>query len=247
MRLIFTTGHKYTIFILNMQPLLLLHGAIGASAQLKPLAECLKDHFTVYAPDFTGHGGNPIPETSLSMELFAADVLRFMELNGLKKVSVFGYSMGGYVGMYLVKHHPEKIDKVVTLATKYHWEEAIAAKEVQMLNPDKIEQKVPAFAEALGKLHAPADWKQLMNKTAEMMVNLGKDNPLKPADYATIIVPALILLGDRDKMVSLDETLAVFKALPNAQLGILPATPHPMEQVDPLLLSTLLVRFFDKT
>ncbi len=226
-----------------MQPLLLLHGAIGASAQLKPLADKLGRAFRVYTPDFTGHGGRAGTDAPFTMALFAEDVLRYMAEAGLEKAAIFGYSMGGYVGMYLAKHHPDKVDKLITLATKYHWDEATAAKEVQMLNPEKIEQKVPAFAESLRKLHEPNDWKQLMGKTADMMLALGKDSPLKPEDYVAITTPAMLLLGDRDKMVTLDETLAVYKALPNARMGMLPNTPHPVEQVDVDLLGFMVGSF----
>ncbi|MES2702218.1 MAG: alpha/beta hydrolase [Bacteroidota bacterium] len=225
-----------------MQHLLLLHGAIGASAQLASVAAQLSDKYTIHTLDFSGHGGKPA-DAAFTMELFANDVLEYMAAQQLESVSVFGYSMGGYVGMYLAKHHPEKVAKLVTLATKYHWDEATAAKETQMLNPDKIAQKLPAFADILQQRHAPADWKTVLGKTAEMMLALGSSNPLQTADYTTITTPSLILLGDRDKMVTLDETLVVYKALPNAQLGILPHTPHPIEQVDVDLLGFMVRKF----
>ena len=228
-----------------MQSLLLLHGAIGASSQLYPLEERLSAGYNVYTLDFTGHGGKQLADTPFSMEFFAEDVLQFMKQEKLDKVSIFGYSMGGYVGMYLAKHHPDKIGKLITLATKYHWDEAIAAKEVQMLNPEKIEEKIPAFAQALMERHAPDDWKQVLEKTREMMIALGNDNTLKPEDYSSITTPALILIGDHDKMVTLEETIAVYRSLPNGQMGILPNTQHPIEQVDTNLLSFMIKRFLD--
>ncbi len=233
-----------------MEPLLLLHGAIGASQQLHPLKDQLSKEFKIYTPDFSGHGGKAFSEESFSMELFATDVLQFMEQEHLDRVSLFGYSMGGYVGMYLAKHYPERINKVITLATKYHWDEAIAAKEIQMLNPEKIEQKLPAFAQTLRERHAPPDsyretWKEVLKMTADMMVALGNDNTLETKDYTSIMNPALLLLGDKDKMVSLEETLAVYKGLPNAQMGMLPGTQHPIEQVDIELLAFMITRFLN--
>jgi pimeloyl-ACP methyl ester carboxylesterase len=177
------------------------------------------------------------------MQFFADAVLSFMAEQHLEKASIFGYSMGGYVGMYLAKHHPDKIEKVITLATKFHWDEAIATNEVKMLNPDKIEQKLPAFAESLKDMHAPFDWKTLLNKTADMLTSLGQNNTLKPYDYASIATPSLLLLGDRDKMVTLDETLAVYKSLPNARMGVLPGTPHPLDKVEVSLLAFLIRGF----
>ena len=226
-----------------MQSILLLHGAIGASTQLKGLADVLADSYKVYTLDFTGHGGRPGNDAPFSIALFAGDVLQFMENERLDKVSIFGYSMGGYVAMYLALHHPEKIEKVITMATKYTWDEAIAAKEVLMLNPEKIEQKLPAFAATLAKMHAPNDWKLLLHKTAAMMTAMGNDNPLKPTDYPAIAAPVLLLIGDRDKMITLDETLAVYRALRAAAMGILPSTGHPVEQADTGQLATMIKRF----
>ncbi len=223
--------------------LIILHGAIGAAAQLSPLATYFSNKYTVHTLNFSGHGGLPEPAAPYSISLFAQDVLTYMDLNGLSKASVFGYSMGGYVGMYLAKHYPEKIDRIITLATKFHWDEAIAAKEGQMLNPEKIEQKLPAFAETLNLRHAPTDWKKLLQLTGEMMLAMGTENPLQTGDYSTISHPSLIMLGDRDKMVTLEETVAVYKSLPNAQLCILPGTAHPIEGVDVMLLGSFVERF----
>lgn len=40
------------------------------------------------------------------------------------------------------------------------------------------------------------------------------------------------MLGDRDKMVTLDETVNAYKAIPGAALSVFPETPHPLEKVD---------------
>lgn len=140
--------------------------------------------------------------------------------------------MGGYVAMYLAKYHPERVNKIITLATKFNWNETIAANETKMLNAGKIETKLPDFAAALQKRHAPNEWKTVLEKTAARLIEMGKDNPLKPEDYPAILHPVLLMLGDRDKMVTLDETVEVYKNLPKAQLTILPNTAHPIEMVD---------------
>jgi pimeloyl-ACP methyl ester carboxylesterase len=225
-----------------MQQLLFLHGAIGSSAQLQPLQEALKDRYHIHLFDFPGHGGKEFLP-AFSIKAFAESVVEHLDKNKLIKVSVFGYSMGGYVAMYLAKYHSSLIDRVITLATKFEWSEAIVEKELKMLQADVIEQKLPSFAETLKQRHAPKDWKVVLQKTAAMLTELGKDNALKPADYTTITTPSLIMIGDRDKMVTLEETVSVYKHLPAAELAVLPATPHPIEQVDTGLLSMHMHRF----
>jgi pimeloyl-ACP methyl ester carboxylesterase len=151
--------------------------------------------------------------------------------------------MGGYAAMHLAKQYPEKISRLITLATKYYWDEKIAAKEVKMLDPATIQEKIPAFAAQLEQRHSPNDWKELLDKIKDLLLGLGSNNALQPEDYTSITTPSLLLLGDRDKMVTLDETVAVYKQLPSAQLGILPGTPHPLEQVNVKLLAQLINDF----
>lgn len=235
----------FRAYLHAMQPLLLLHGAIGASDQLEPLAQALKGQYKVYTIDFSGHGKEEFPKVEFSMALFAEDVLRFMNVQGIEKASIFGYSMGGYVGMYLAKYYPEKIDKVVTLATKFHWDTETAEKETRMLNAAKIEEKLPSFASALAKRHEGKDWKDVLVRTASMLHALGADNTLKAEHYKEIEKECMVLLGDRDKMVSLEETLAVYQQLPNAKMGMLPGTPHPIEQVDAQVLGFFISKFIN--
>ena len=40
------------------------------------------------------------------------------------------------------------------------------------------------------------------------------------------------MLGDRDKMVTIEETVEVYRTVSNCQLNILPNTPHPIEQIN---------------
>lgn len=226
-----------------MQHLILLHGALGAKDQMEPLAEKIKDDFIIHSFNLSAHGGEQIPDADLSIELYANDVMHYMSMHNIERVNIFGYSMGGYVAMYMAKHFPGKLIKIVTLASKFHWNEAIAAREIKMLDAATIELKVPAFAQQLARIHAPNDWRILLQKTAEMMQCLGNNNTLSLEDYTTIVTPVLIMLGDRDKMVTLDESIAVYKKLAYAQMSVLPDTPHPLEQVNVDLLAYLIKYF----
>ena len=223
--------------------LLLLHGAIGSAAQLQHFKTGLSKKFDVHSIDFQGHGGTSLPDAPFSVDMFVNQVLDYLNTQKLEQVDSFGYSMGAFVALKLAKDYPGRVNKIISLGTKFEWNEQIAAKEVQMLLPEKIEVKLPAFANTLKERHAPSNWKTILEKTAEMMTSMGKDNPLKLSDFPKIAQPVLVMRGDRDRMVTLQETLAVFEALPNAQLCILPGTPHPAEQVDVETIVVLAEKF----
>jgi pimeloyl-ACP methyl ester carboxylesterase len=225
-----------------MKHILLLHGALGSKDQFNELAAALKNDHIVHLFNFSGHGGDQF-HNEFSIPLFANEVVRFLNDTRIESSSIFGYSMGGYVGMYVAKHFPQRIEKLITLATKFRWDETIASREIKFLDADALEKKVPAFAEELQRRHAPGNWKDVLDRTKHMLLKLGEKNAISLEEYKDILTPSLLLLGDRDKMVSLEETVEVFKELHNGQLGILPATPHPFEQVNMQLLRTLINRF----
>lgn len=226
-----------------MPTLILLHGAVGAADQLAYLKENVSQDFDVHVINFSGHGGLPYPDTGFSIETFAQDVLLYMKQHHIPKASFFGYSMGGYVAMYIALHYADKVEKIATLATKFHWDAPTAEKEMKMLNAEKIETKLPAFAQTLKQRHSPNDWKEVLSRTAAMLENMGRKNPLSLDDYTFIQTPCLTMIGDRDKMVSLAETVDVFKALPQAQMAVLPHTHHPIEQINNAALIFLLKQF----
>jgi esterase/lipase len=226
-----------------MKNLLILHGAIGAKDQFYTLEDSLKSNYTIHLLNFGGHGGEAEPE-SFSIETFAKNVLDYLNKNNIKTINIFGYSMGGYVALYIAKHHPDRINKIFTLATKFLWTPEIAEKEIKMLDAAKIEEKIPAFAETLKKRHQPNDWKSVLQKTQAMMIDLGNNNRLHLSDYNSIAHTVQIGIGDKDTMVTLEETIAVYRNLKNSTFIVLPQTAHPIEKVDTKRLSNEIISFF---
>ena len=216
--------------------LLLLHGALGSRAQFRKLKPLLADHFNLYDFNFEGHGGR-LTEYPYSIELFANNTQTFIEENQLNDVHIFGYSMGGYVALRLASTTPEMVQSIITLGTKFDWTEDSAARETKMLNPAKIQEKIPHFAERLKLVHAPLDWKRVMAETADMMERMGAGERLETAHLAKIDIRVVIGLGGLDRMVSQEESIWAVQSLMNAEFVELPETPHPIEQVDPVLLA----------
>lgn len=222
------------------KPLLLLHGALGSKNQLEPLKNQLASHFEVYPLNFEGHGGDT-SESQYSIELFTQNVLDFIETEKLGEVNIFGYSMGGYVALNLASQHPQVISQIITLGTKFDWTPESAAREAKMLNPDVIEEKVPHFANKLSETHKPADWKSLVLRTAEMMKKLGDRPAVNPEKLQQISHKVIIGIGDKDQMVSLEESTLAASHLPNGTLHVFEGFPHPIEKVDLDVLNSFLI------
>lgn len=196
-------------------PILLLHGALGSKAQFIPLQKILAKQHEVYSLNFDGHG-NSKSGNDFSIDLFTRNVFEFLNEKKLSKIAVFGYSMGGYVAFNLALKHPGFIEKIITLGTKFDWNPEFAEKEIKMLNPQQMQLKVPAFVKQLQHLHGAENWKNVVEKTATMMLSLGNNPPLKKENFQQIEIETLLCLGEFDRMASISESENVANWLPNA-------------------------------
>lgn len=222
--------------------LLLLHGALGSKQQFKKLKDILSEEFQIYTLNFEGHGGKT-SNKDFSIQLFSENALNFLRDNNIAATNIFGYSMGGYVALNLAKQDPELVQKIVTLGTKFNWTSAAAEKEIKMLNPKKIEEKIPAFAEKLKLEHAPNDWKELMHKTAKMMVGMGNGARLKEEDLKQINQKVLIGIGSEDRMVTMEESEKAANLLSNGTLKKIEGFHHPIGKNDPNELGKIIIDF----
>lgn len=227
----------------NSTPLVLLHGALGSKAQFDAILPELQQHFDVYRLNFEGHADAGPTEDPFRIEYFAENVLGFMDEHAIERANIFGYSMGGYVGLTLAKEHPRRVKKIATLGTVLQWSEEIASRECRYLHPGKIKEKVPHFADRLSQRH-PEGWEQVVNKTRDMLQALGSDPSLKSGDWKSIDQFIRFHLGDQDTTAGLAATVKMFNKIDHSELCVLPLTGHPIEEVKKELLLASLVDFF---
>ncbi len=225
-----------------MRNLLLLHGALGYGGQFDAVKPLLEKEFKLFTPTLSGHGGSEVPG-KLSIHNYALEISNYINNAIDGEVNVFGHSMGGYIALYIAANKLAPIHKIMTLGTKQLWSPEIAATEARMLNTEKLKEKVPAFAKHLEKVHGN-DWEILCQKTAEMLLEMGNIPPLADESYSKIDIPVQLGIGDKDRMVSLEETISVFRKLNNSRLLVMPNTPHPYEQVDTDRIAYKITTFF---
>lgn len=207
--------------------ILMLHGALGCERQLFPLKDALlKEGLQVSTLNFSGHGG--IEADELSIQRFAEELE--LVISDDTNTAIFGFSMGGYVALYLATTGRLKASKIITLGTKLHWSPESAAQEIKNLNPEKICDKVPAFATYLESLHGE-NWPQLLRQTAEMMQAMGENPPLTESNLPGVQIPVIAMRGEKDVMVSEEETMWAVNLLPNARYVAISEWQHPIDRI----------------
>lgn len=228
--------------------LVLLHGALGDARQLAPLAERLgvgaAGNARTAVLEFEGHGSTPGRNRPFRIESFAAAVLEELDRREIERANLFGYSMGGYVALYLAATAPHRVERVATLATKLAWSPEVAERECAMLDPATIRLKVPKFAATLEQRHSAMGWEPVLVETAALLHSLGAHPLLDEHRLASIEQPVRIAVGDRDTTVSIEESAAAVRQMTNGELEVHPRTPHPFEKAPLERLARSLAEFF---
>lgn len=219
-----------------MEKVLLLHGALGSSNQFKDLIGLLDGQFHLEAMEFSGHGPKKCGQKFLMKDL-STDIVQFVEDREWEGCSLFGYSMGGYAGLMAAAENPGMFSKIMTLGTKLCWDEAAFVKQAKFLDPLRMKEKAPHFARYLSSLHGNGRWMDLVVHTKDMIRTLIDRSATDLAKMATIEIPAMLLVGEFDQMVTREETILLAESMCCGTCRVLTGQPHPIEQLDMALLS----------
>jgi pimeloyl-ACP methyl ester carboxylesterase len=221
-------------------PLLLVHGALGNKDMFAPLLTTLQAFYDLHPIELAGHGKTSAAQYEFSVYGFVNQVEDYIFTRQLQGAYYFGYSLGGYIGLVLAAEKPGLLSKVFTLATKLAWDGSVAQKEAAALQPEALLQKNPGFVQTLRQLHPGTDWQTLVMNTAMLMLQLGQTPIICKELLSLITIPARLAVGDKDKLVTLEETIQAYRSLAMGQLQVFPSTPHLWEKMKyPLILQAL--------
>jgi pimeloyl-ACP methyl ester carboxylesterase len=234
------------------EPLILLHGGVGAIEMFGEVLPLLAQGRQVIAADLQAHGRTADIDRPLRLESMADDIRALIEHLGLEEADVMGYSLGGGVALQTVIRHPQVVRKLVLVSTPFSrdgWYPEVRAGMEQM-GPKAAEpmKQTPMYQVYSSVAPRPEDWPELLTKLGQL---LGQDYDLSEG-VAAIEAPTMIVVGDADSVrvanaVEFFELLGGGKAdagwdgsgMSNARLAILPATTHYNIFLSPTLASTV--------
>ena len=99
-------------------PVIFLHGYPFSKEMWKHQLEFLQSTHRVIACDIRGFGKSTYEEGTLSMDLFADDLLTFMYKLQIEKAIICGLSMGGYIALNAVQRFPTHFEALILCDTQ---------------------------------------------------------------------------------------------------------------------------------
>jgi len=219
------------------EPLVLLHpGGGGVSSRaFTPNIGALAERFRTFTPERRAHGRTPDVEGPITFDAMAQDTIRFLEQVVGAPARVLGVSDGATVALLLALRRPDLVERLVFVAGVFHhdgwWPVAI--------DPNN---EPPAFLEDSYADLSP-DGAAHYGVVVEKLARMHQIEPtISLEELATIPCRTLVMLGDDDE-VRLEHGIALYRALPEAELAVVPGTSHGLLVEKPELCNAMLVDF----
>lgn len=223
------------------QTILFVHGFPLSRAIWQPQIEAFIQNYRVIAPDLRGHGESPAPAGVYAMETFAEDLQALVEERKCGPVVLVGHSMGGYISFAFYRKFPQSVRALVLFCTRAI-ADAAEGKEARENLARRAEQEGAAgvAAQMLPKMFAPATvaaYPDLVESIHKMMLATSVNGlagslrgmaarPSAVDLLPQITVPTLVIAGESDLIIPVSESAAMAKAIPHAQLAIIPRAGH---------------------
>jgi pimeloyl-ACP methyl ester carboxylesterase len=213
------------------EPLLMVHGNGASIGSFVKQIDYFKAKYRVIAMDSRGQGRSGSSDAPLTYEVMTDDLNAFLEHLNTGPVSVLGWSDGGIEALLLGIRHPDKVTKIVAMAANLN-------PTTQALYPETL-----GMVDEMMKSFPPEARDTPEGKNQFKLMQLMLDQPqIDPKALGKITAPVLVLAGDRD-LIRLEHTVAIFNALPNADLAIFPSSTHAVPLDSPELFNAAVERF----
>ncbi len=222
-------------------PVVLIHGGATAGDSWAAQVPALAERYQVFVPDRRGHGRSPDVEGPATMDAFAADLVAFMAALGLGSAHVVGWSDGGKVAVRMALSRPDLVRKLVMIGTELTRAGGTPANDRLMTTPEGLEQLATVARSDYERLSpdGPEHFGVVFAKWTTMWTSIPD---IEPADLMHLPMPVLLMQGD-DDCVRIEHNVAVARAIPDAQLAVIPGASHTAPLEKPDLVNRLLLEF----
>ena len=204
--------------------------------------ETLAKHFRVIVPDFRGSGRTVHPGGPIPYNLLADDMVALIDALHLDQPLVCGYGDGGHIATIIGIRKPASVRAIVnhggydllnpdpqTRGLVMTRQMIGGSPDATRADPDAVAASEHTFLREMAvrmqadhdAAQGPDHWKKVLAWSFE---RFSQPCGYTVGDLSTITAPTLILVGDRDPFCSIEEGVTAYRALQDAEFGVLANT-----------------------
>ncbi len=235
-------------------PALLLGGSLGTTLTMwEPQVRELSSRLRTVAFDHRGHGDSPVPAAPYTIAALGQDVIALMDRLTLSRACYCGISIGGMVGQWLAVNHPDRIERLILIATSAHpgnpegWH--------QRAETVRAAGTVETIADTIVSRWVTPGWAAEHGQEVRTLRGMLAATPVEGyagcceaiADFdlrgelSEITAPTLVISGADDPSLPPDHQRLIAAGVPGARLAVvddaahIPSIQHPAEVNDLIL------------
>ncbi|MFQ6112211.1 MAG: alpha/beta fold hydrolase [Nitrospinota bacterium] len=241
-------------------PLLLIMGLGSDSSHWFHQVPEFSRRYQVIALDNRGVGRSSVPPGPYTTEIFGEDAAALLRALNLGSVHVVGCSMGGFAAQYLAAQNPELVASLVLACTGPKalpygqrvletWEESARAKGMEgLIKEVMLWYFTPSFflnrKEELSRIEA-----MYRDRPQRLEGYISQNRACRTHDATAVLgkikCPTLVMVGSEDRITPPAASEALTRAIPDAQLVVLPGASHRFMWEIPEAFNQRVLSFLD--
>jgi pimeloyl-ACP methyl ester carboxylesterase len=204
------------------KPIVLLHGGVyGSIGEFQNFIPKLAETFQVICIATRGHGRSGIGNGPFTYKQRADDAYKVIRSITQDSVLVLGFSDGAYSGLKLAALYPQVVKKLIAIGASDYSKNS-THKKFQYSAAGLMKTDSAFFATRLEQMPEPERWNEALVKLSKLY----NEDYMSTETFSKIKCPVLVMSGDRDAYHTTENVVKCMKAIPNAQLSIIPGCAH---------------------
>ena len=252
-----------------------IHGILGSQRNWTQLVDLIDDTQRVVVPDLFGHGQSDKPMGDYSLSSHAATLRDLLDRLGIDTVTLVGHSLGGGIAMQFFYLFPERVERLVLVASGGLGREVSpllrsatlpgAEQVLGVVASDWMTSKL----ESLGGLAAKVGWKpgadvratwrgfrslgdresrKAFLATTRAVIDLGGQTVSAHGHLMDVEPPpTLVVWGSKDRMIPAWHALKARESVPGISVELFEGAGHFPHLDDPERFTRLLREFVATT
>ncbi len=236
--------------------IVLAHGMWCDAGMFAALAEDLATDHRVLVPDFRAHGRSEVPATGWSIADLADDLHALLDDQGIARVTLAGFSMGGMAAVDFALRFPDRLEGLGLIGTSAASEELVRSAEIRALAKILLLAGPPRFlAHEAARTTFSAEFRAshptvvgrwvaavhaMSTPALVQALRAVGERPSHLEALDAIRVPTVIVTGAADRVVRPRWSAAMARRLAGSRLVTLPGVGHAVPTERPTEVAALL-------
>jgi 3-oxoadipate enol-lactonase len=223
-------------------PVVFLHGYPLDHTIWQPLVPHLQNIARLILPDLRGFGKSPVPAGTYTMREMAEDVVGLLDQLEIEKAVLVGHSMGGYVSLAFAHAYPGRLAGLGLVATQAG-ADTPERRQSRLKTASAVKRRgvKPVVNSMLPKLTQKTELTQPLSDLMMQAQPAGvigslrgmAERPDMVGNLSNIAVPAVVLAGGADQILSLENMKTMAQMLPKGWLVEIPDGGHMLMMESP--------------